>query len=67
MHTLDAKININHCHLTTVATTQKNCLLLDTYNTEISLLLSDDLLSEYTLLLPQLNVQSHPTQSVGDL
>ena len=30
----------------------------------LPLLLSDDLLSRYTLLLPQLDVQSHPMQSV---
>ena len=34
---------------------------------EISLLLSEGLLSRYTLLLSQLDVQSHPMQSVGDL
>ena len=76
MYTLDAKININHCHLA-IATTvyslyiiflsHKNCLLLDTYNTEFleitryCYLITDDLLSGYT---HQLDVQSHPMQSV---
>ena len=44
MHTLDAKININHCHLASYNSvvfthhilhlSHKNCLLLDIYNTE---------------------------------
>ena len=44
----------------------KNCLLLDTHNTNVLkyLLLSEGLLSKYTLLLSQLDVQSHPMQSM---
>ena len=40
--------------------------ILDTHNTllQISLLLSEGLLSRYTLLLSQLDVQSHPMQSI---
>ena len=75
MYTLDAKININHCHLASYnsvvftsycSVSHKNGLIILNFR-NFSLLLSDDLLSGYTLFLPQLDVQSHPMQSVGDL
>ena len=79
MYTLDAKTNINHCHLAILS--YNSVVIFFTYLTKtasyltliilnfrnFSLLLSDDLLSGYT---PQLDVQNHPChpmQSVGDL
>ena len=76
MYTLDAKININHCHLQqcslyiiffTYLTKTASYFTFIILNFRNFSLLSVDLFSGYT---PQLAVQSHenhPMQSVGDL
>ena len=81
MHALDAKININHYHLASYNSVVRLYIIFFTYFTKtasyltpiilnfinLSTILSDNLLTGYTLFLPQLDVRSHPMQSVGDL